>query len=197
MYVYNRAKRLPNRVDTLLIDAIIDQQLNREEIEYALKKARGIIIGYAMEYRALRILEKQGFKDLKLVTAPTHDIEATRNGKKYYIEVKASRYNPTKHYTSWKIAMITLLNGEHYTLIIRPDNKPVLKPTKEILSPPKRTLYSLLKAIKNKDLEQLRKLATQPETKKTLKQYSRTIKWFTQKLRKQTSIENKSIKQKR
>ncbi len=193
--MHNRAKHSSNHVDTLLIDAIIDQQLDREEIEYALKKARGIIIGYAMEYRALRILEKQGFKDLKLVAAPTHDIEATRNGKKYYIEVKASRYNPTKHYTSWKIAMITLLNGEHYTLIIRPDNKPVLKPTKEILSLPKKTLYSLLKAIKNKDIEQLRKLANQPETKKTLKQYSRTIKWFTQKLRKQENTEKQNEKQ--
>ena len=174
-----------------MIDTIIDQQLDREEIEYALRKARGIIIGYAMEYRALKILEKQGFKNIKLVTEPTHDIEATKNNKKYYIEVKASRYNPTKHYTAWKIAMITMLDGEHYTLIMRPDNKPLLKPTQEILSPPKKTLYQILRAIKNKDLAMLRRLVKNKENIETLKQYIRTIKWFTEKIRKQQKARNK------
>ncbi len=175
-----------------MIDAIIDHHLDREEIEYALKKARGIIIGYAMEYRALKILEKQGFKNIKLVTTPTHDIEAVKNNKKYYIEVKASRYNPTKHYTAWKIAMITMLDGEHYTLIIRPGNKPLLKPTREILSPPKKTLYQILRAIRNKDLERLRKIIVKPENKTIIKQYARTIKWFTEKIRKQQKIRNKT-----
>ena len=178
-----------------MIDTIIDQQLDREEIEYALKKARGIIIGYAMEYRALKILEKKGFKNIKLVTAPTHDIEAVKDNKKYYIEVKASRYNPTKHYTAWKIAMITLLDGEHYTLIIRPKSKPILKPTQETLSPPKRILYQILQAIKNKDLETLKRLIERQETNTILKQYTRTIKWFIEKINKQPKDKNNTRSQ--
>ncbi len=174
-----------------LIDALADQRLDRDELEYALRKARGIIIGYAMEYRALKILEKQGFRNIKLVTAPTHDIEAVKNGKKYYVEVKASRYNPTKHYTAWKIAMITLLDGEHYTLIMRPDNRPVLKPTQEILSHPKKTLYQILKAIKNKDLAKLRKLMEKSENREILKKYTRTIKWFTEEINQQQKTGNK------
>lgn len=174
-----------------MIDVLVNQCLDKDELEYALRKARGIIIGYAMEYRAFKILENQGFQNVELVMAPTHDIEAVKNGKKYYIEVKASRYNPTKHYTAWKIAMITLLEGEHYTLMLRPGYKPVLRPTQEILSHPKKTLYWILKAIKNKDLDKLRKLIEKKENREILKQYSRTIKWFTEKIKQQQEIRNK------
>ena len=182
----------PTIVVISLIEALVDQRLDREELEYALRKARGIIIGYAMEYRALKILENQGFEKIRLATAPTHDIEAVKNDRKYYIEVKASRYNPTKHYTAWKIAMITLLDGEHYTLIIRPSSNPILKPTIEILSPPKKILYYILKAIKDGNLAELRKIVEKQENKKILKQYTRTIKWFTERLIEQQKTRNKT-----
>ncbi len=145
-------------------------EVNEDELEYALRKARGIIIGYAMEYRAVKILRQLGFQDIKLVTSPTHDIIALKNGQKYYIEVKASKYSPTKHYTAWKIAMIALLEGEHYTLIIR-DNEYRLEKTINILSKPKQQLYrALLKIKKGEKPENI------PE------QYREVVEWFKQQI---------------
>jgi len=145
--------------------------LDEDELKYALRKAKGVIIGYAMEYRAIKILRQMGFKDIKLVTSPTHDIEAVRDNKKYYIEVKASKYSPTKHYTAWKIAMIALLDGEHYTLIMK-NGEYRLVETKNILSKPKRQLLEYLLEIKSDRYKQ----------EKIQEQYKEVVEWFKQQL---------------
>ncbi len=157
----------------------LDIEVDEDELRYALRKAKGIIIGYAMEYRAMKILKQLGFQDIKLVTSPTHDIVATRNGQKYYIEVKASKYSPTKHYSAWKIAMIALLDGEHYTLIVR-DNEYHLEKTINILSSPKQQLYKALVKIKKGE---------KPD--ETPEQYRDVIEWFKQ----QITIRNLQQKQ--
>jgi len=145
--------------------------LDEDELEYALRKAKGVIIGYAMEYRAVKILRQMGFKDIKLVTSPTHDIEAVKDGKKCYIEVKASKYSPTKHYTAWKIAMIALLDGEHYTLIMK-NGEYALVRTRSILSKPKQQLFDCLLEIKNNGYKQ----------KTVQEQYKEVVEWFKQQL---------------
>ena len=153
---------------------VLDElELEDNELEYAIRKARGIILGYAMEYRAVNILKKMGFQQIKLVTSPTHDIEAVRDEKKYYIEVKASKYSPTRHYTAWKIAMIVLLDGEHYTLTIRGDNYKLEK-TRDILSKPKQQLYDYLVKLKEAN--------TVEGLEKQLEQYKNVIEWFKQQL---------------
>jgi len=74
-----------------------------EELEYAINRARGIIMGFAMEYRARMVLESMNFVNIRSVDLPTHDLEAERDGNKYFVEVKASKRSPTKRTvpTSW------------------------------------------------------------------------------------------------
>ncbi|WP_229768082.1 hypothetical protein [Sulfodiicoccus acidiphilus] len=127
-----------------------------EEISYALKRARGIIFGFGMEFRAKSVLESMNFEEVRGVDLPTHDIEAIRGGVKYFIEVKATRKSPTKGYSAHKIAQLALLDGPHMTLVMYPEPKLYL--TEEVLSEPKRMLLFLLKQVKNGNLEAVKKI---------------------------------------
>ncbi len=147
--------------------------LSDEELEYAIRKAWGIIIGYAMEYRAKKILEELGFKDIKLVDAPTHDLEATLNGEKVLIEVKSAK-SPTRSYSANKILLISKLNNPHYTLIVR-SNGYELKRTEEILSPPKRLLLELLRAINAGDQDKVNEILSTREARRLLQPYKPLI----------------------
>ncbi|MEM0113571.1 MAG: hypothetical protein QW253_03155, partial [Metallosphaera sp.] len=93
---------------------------SEDEIEYAIDRAKGIIMGFAMEYRARLVLESMNFVNIKSVDLPTHDIEAERDGNKYFIEVKATKRSPTKEYSAYKLAMIAKLDGTHLTLMMTP-----------------------------------------------------------------------------
>ena len=71
-----------------------------DELQYAVNRAKGIIMGFAMEYRARIVLESMNFVNIRSVDLPTHDIEAERDGNKYFVEVKASKRSPTKEYSA-------------------------------------------------------------------------------------------------
>lgn len=155
-----------------------DLDLTNEELEYALRKAKGIILGFAMEYRAAQFLRNMGYERVTTVDMPSHDIEAKLKGETFYIEVKASRYSPTKEYSGHKIGMIVELGDRHLTLTMTPE--PRIMKTLEILSPPKRLLYDFLTSVKQNDLEKMRSILTE-ENIKVLKTYSRVILEFVQK----------------
>ena len=150
--------------------------LSEEDIEYAIEKAKGIILGFAMEYKAIRVLEDMNFKNIKYVDLPTHDIEAEKCGQKYYIEVKASSKSPTKEYSAHKLAMIAMLNGIHLTLVMKPS--PHLFNTEEILSVPKRVLFNFFKYAYQGDTESLKALLSDEKTREILLSYERIIKAY-------------------
>lgn len=150
--------------------------LSEQDIEYAIEKAKGIILGFAMEYKAIRVLEDMHFDNVKYVDLPTHDIEAEKSGQKYYIEVKASSKSPTKEYTAHKIAMIAMLDGIHLTLIMKPT--PKLLMTEEILSEPKKILLNFFKYAYKGETESLKMLLSDDKTKEVLLGYERIIKTY-------------------
>ncbi|QKR00509.1 hypothetical protein GWK48_09105 [Metallosphaera tengchongensis] len=144
-----------------------------DELEYGVSRAKGIIMGFAMEYRARLVLESMNFINVKYVDLPTHDIEAEKNGSKYYVEVKASKRSPTKEYSAYKLAMIAKLSGTHLTLLMTP--KPTLLNTEDILSEPKRILLNFFRlAINNKD-DELKKFLEDEKNKKIILSYDKVI----------------------
>ncbi|QGA53520.1 hypothetical protein GFS03_02395 [Sulfolobus sp. E5-1-F] len=147
---------------------------DEDEINYALSRARGIIFGFAMEYRARRILQEMHFENIKSVDMPTHDIEAEKDGIKYYVEVKASKKSPTREYSAYKVAMIALLDGVHLTLSMIP--RPNLLLTEEILSEPKRILYRFFKLAYTKQSEELKVFLENEKNREVLDSYSNVIK---------------------
>ena len=153
--------------------------LSEEDIEYAIEKAKGIILGFAMEYKAIRILEDMDFKNIKYVDLPTHDIEAEKFGQKYYIEVKASKKSPTREYSAHKLAMIAMLGGTHLTLVMKPT--PHLFNTEEILSLPKKVLFNFFKYAYEGDIENLKTLLSDEKTREILQNYERIIKAYSSK----------------
>lgn len=153
--------------------------LSDDELEYALEKAKGIILGYAMEYKAIRVLEKMNFTNVKYVDLPTHDLEAERCGEKYYIEVKASRKSPTKEYSAHKIAMIAMLDGIHLTLVMKPS--PHLFNTEDILSFPKKILLNFFRSAYRGDVEKLKEMISDEKTRTVLLGYERIIRSYSSK----------------
>ncbi|BAB65505.1 hypothetical protein [Sulfurisphaera tokodaii] len=151
--------------------------LSDEDIEYALQKAKGILLGFAMEYKAIRVLENMDFKNVRYVDLPTHDLEAEKCGKKYYIEVKASSKSPTKEYTAHKLAMIAMLDGIHLTLVMKPS--PHLFSTEEILSMPKKVLLNFFRYAYKGEVENLKMLLNNSKTREILLGYERIIKTYT------------------
>ena len=159
-----------------------------EEINFALERAKGIIFGFAMEYRARKVLEEEyNFTNIKSVNLPTHDIEAEKDGKKYYIEVKASKKSPTKEYSAYKIAMIAQLNGTHLTLVMLPS--PKLYVTEQILSEPKRVLFEFFKMLFNNDNERLKEFLSNDKNKKIIESYSKVIAHYFPEIKDLSSLE--------
>lgn len=158
-----------------------------EELDYALYRAKGIIFGFAMEYRAKKILEEMSFTNIQFVNLPTHDLEAEKDGVKYFIEVKATKRSPTKEYSAYKIAMMAKLNGSHLTLVMIP--KPNLVPTEEILSRPKRVLYEFFKLVFRGDIERLNEFLKDDGNKSILSTYGKVIKHFLGRLNDKNSLE--------
>ena len=153
--------------------------LTDEEIEYALSRAKGIILGFAMELRAIKVLEDMSFTNIKYVDLPTHDIEAEKCGNKYYIEVKASKKSPTREYSAYKLAMIAMLDGIHLTLVMNPT--PHLYNTEEILSEPKRVLLHFFQYAYRGDIEGLKSLINSEKARMILLAYNRVIKSYSNK----------------
>jgi hypothetical protein len=147
-----------------------------EELEYAIHRARGIIMGFAMEYRARMVLESMNFVNIRSVDLPTHDLEAERDGNKYFVEVKASKRSPTKEYSAYKLAMIARLNGTHLTLLMTP--RPSLLLTEEILSEPKRILLNFFKLALNNKLEDLRRFMEDEKNKKIVMFYDKVVQAY-------------------
>jgi hypothetical protein len=147
-----------------------------EELEYAINRARGIIMGFAMEYRARMVLESMNFVNIRSVDLPTHDLEAERDGNKYFVEVKASKRSPTKEYSAYKLAMIARLNGTHLTLLMTP--RPSLLLTEEILSEPKRILLNFFKLALNNKLEDLRRFMEDEKNKKIVMFYDKVVQAY-------------------
>ncbi|AWR96666.1 hypothetical protein DFR86_03250 [Acidianus sulfidivorans JP7] len=161
--------------------------LTDEELDFALNRAKGMIFGFAMEYRARKVLEELNFSNIVSVDLPTHDLEAEKDGIKYFIEVKASKKSPTKEYSAYKIAMIAKLNGIHMTLVMIP--KPNLMPTEEILSKPKRVLYEFFKLFYNGDTRKLRLFLEDANNKAILLSYDKVISHYIQEIPENTSFE--------
>lgn len=153
--------------------------LTDEEIDYALEKAKGIILGFAMELRAIKVLEDMSFTNIRYVDLPTHDIEAEKSGNKYYIEVKASKKSPTREYSAYKLAMIAMLEGTHLTLVMKPT--PQLFNTEEILSEPKKILLHFFQYAYRGDVEGLKNLMSSEKTKLILSNYNKVIKSYSSK----------------
>ncbi|MEM0130603.1 MAG: hypothetical protein QW232_05065 [Saccharolobus sp.] len=147
---------------------------DEEEINYALTRAKGIIFGFAMEYRARKILQQLNFENIKSVDMPTHDIEAEKNGVKYYVEVKASKKSPTREYSAYKVAMIAFLDGIHMTLLMVP--KPTLLLTEDILSEPKRVLYRFFKLVYTRQFEELKIFLDNDKNRVIINSYLNVIK---------------------
>ncbi|ARM75145.1 hypothetical protein [Acidianus manzaensis] len=158
-----------------------------EELNFALDRAKGMILGFAMEYRARKVLEELNFTNIKSVDLPTHDIEAEKDGVKYFIEVKASKKSPTKEYSAYKIAMMAKLNGVHLTLVMIP--KPNLMPTEEILSKPKRVLYEFFKIFFSGNSSQLKEFLEDNNNKTILLSYDKVISHYIQEIPKNNSFE--------
>ncbi|MCG2909943.1 MAG: hypothetical protein RXQ80_01785 [Sulfolobaceae archaeon] len=150
--------------------------LTDEELEYAIEKAKGIILGYAMELRAIKVLESMNFRNIRYVDLPTHDLEAEKCGNRYYIEVKASKKSPTREYSAHKLAMIAMLDGTHLTLVMNPS--PHLFETEDILSEPKRILYRFFKYAYKGETESLKSLISDEKYKVILSNYQRVIKYY-------------------
>lgn len=150
--------------------------LTDEELEYAIEKAKGIILGYAMELRAIKVLESMNFRNIRYVDLPTHDLEAEKCGNRYYIEVKASKKSPTREYSAHKLAMIAMLDGTHLTLVMKPS--PHLFETEDILSEPKRILYRFFKYAYKGETESLKSLINDEKYKVILSNYQRVIKYY-------------------
>jgi len=163
----------------VLDDLKITYGLSEEDIEYAIEKAQGIILGFAMEYKAIRVLEGMDFKNVKYVDLPTHDIEAEKLGQRYYIEVKASKKSPTKEYSAHKLAMIAMLDGTHLTLVMKPS--PHLFSTEEVLSIPKKVLLNFFKYAYHGDIENLKTLLSDDRAREILLSYERIIKTYSSK----------------
>ncbi|BDC18093.1 hypothetical protein HS5_09830 [Acidianus sp. HS-5] len=158
-----------------------------EEINFALERAKGIIFGFAMEYRARKVLEEYNFTNIKSVNLPTHDIEAEKDGEKYYVEVKASKKSPTKEYSAYKIAMIAQLHGIHLTLVMLPS--PKLYITEEILSEPKRVLLEFFKILFNNESEKLKEFLSNDKNRKIVESYSKVIVHYSPEIKDLTSLE--------
>ncbi|MDT7860646.1 MAG: hypothetical protein RRA45_00275 [Saccharolobus sp.] len=158
----------------LVNELISEYGFDEEEINYALMRAKGIIFGFAMEYRARKILQDMNFENIRSVDMPTHDIEAEKDGVKYYVEVKASKKSPTREYSAYKVAMIALLDGIHLTLVMIP--KPNLLLTEEILSEPKRILYRFFRLAYMKQIEELKIFLENEKNREVLSSYSNVIK---------------------
>ncbi len=152
-----------------------------EEMEYALSRAKGIIFGFAMEYRARRILEDMNFNNIRSVDMPTHDIEAEKEGKTFYIEVKASKKSPTKEYSAYKIAMIASLDGPHLTLLMKP--VPTLLVTEDILSEPKRILLKFFKLLYEGKTEDILYFVEDTHNREIITSYGKVIKNVTSKMK--------------
>ena len=150
--------------------------LTDEELEYAIEKAKGIILGYAMELRAIKVLESMNFRNIRYVDLPTHDLEAEKCGNRYYIEVKASKKSPTREYSAHKLAMMAMLDGTHLTLVMNPS--PHLFETENILSEPKKILYRFFKYAYKGEVESLKSLISDEKYKLILSNYQRVIKYY-------------------
>ncbi|MEM4046238.1 MAG: hypothetical protein QXI65_00785 [Metallosphaera sp.] len=146
---------------------------SEDEIEYAIDRAKGIIMGFAMEYRARLVLESMNFVNIKSVDLPTHDIEAERDGNKYFIEVKATKRSPTKEYSAYKLAMIAKLDGTHLTLMMTP--KPNLVITEEILSEPKKILFNFFRLALNNKNDELKRFLEDERNKKIVRSYDKVV----------------------
>ncbi|ABP94827.1 MULTISPECIES: hypothetical protein [Metallosphaera] len=144
-----------------------------DELQYAVNRAKGIIMGFAMEYRARIVLESMNFVNIRSVDLPTHDIEAERDGNKYFVEVKASKRSPTKEYSAYKLAMIARLAGTHLTLLMMP--RPSLVVTEDILSEPKKILLNFFRLALNKRTDELRKFLEDERNRKIIQSYDRVI----------------------
>ncbi len=158
-----------------------------EEINFALERAKGIIFGFAMEYRARRVLEEYNFTNIKSVNLPTHDIEAEKDGEKYYVEVKASKKSPTKEYSAYKIAMIAQLHGIHLTLVMLPS--PKLYITEDILSEPKKILLEFFKMLFNNEDKKLKEFLSDDKNRKIVESYSKVIIHYYPEIKNLTSLE--------
>lgn len=152
-----------------------------EELEYALSRAKGIIFGFAMEYRARRILEEMKFTNIRSVDMPTHDIEADKEGQTFYIEVKATKRSPTKEYSAYKIAMIATLDGPHLTLLMKPE--PILLVTEKILSEPKRILLRFFKLIYEGKTEDILTFIEDTHNREIISSYGKVIKNVTSRMK--------------
>ncbi|AAY80329.1 hypothetical protein [Sulfolobus acidocaldarius] len=154
-----------------------EYDLTDDEIEYAIDKARGIILGFAMEMKAMKVLQDMNFMNVKYVDLPTHDIEAEKDGSKYYVEVKATKKSPTREYSAHKIAMIARLDGTHLTLVMTPS--PHLFNTEEVLSEPKRLLFNVFRYIYSNNVEKLKEITSDDKYKTILSSYEKVIKIYT------------------
>jgi predicted RecB family endonuclease len=170
-----------------LEDLINEYGFTDEEINFALERAKGIIFGFAMEYRARKVLENYNFTNIKSVNLPTHDIEAEKDGEKYYIEVKASKKSPTKEYSAYKIAMIAQLHGIHLTLVMLPS--PRLYLTEEILSEPKRVLFEFFKMLFNNENDKLKEFLANDKNRKIVESYNKVITHYFPEIKDLTSLE--------
>ncbi len=158
-----------------------EYNFSEEEMEYALSRAKGIIFGFAMEYRARRILEDMKFTNIRSVDMPTHDIEAEKDGKTFYIEVKASKKSPTKEYSAYKIAMIASLDGPHLTLLMKPE--PSLLVTEDILSEPKRILLKFFKLLYEGKTEDVLLFIEDSHNREIITSYGKVIKSVTSRMK--------------
>jgi hypothetical protein len=150
--------------------------LTEEDLDFALRRAKGILLGYAMEHKAFRVLTSLDFQDVRFVDKPTHDFEAVKGGDKYYIEVKATKRSPTKEYSAHKLAMIATLDGIHATLVMKPE--PKLYVTEEILSEPKRILLRFFRELYKGDQESLKVFLSDEKVLSTLANYKRVLQQY-------------------
>ncbi|EZQ10798.1 hypothetical protein [Candidatus Acidianus copahuensis] len=155
--------------------------ISDDELDFAIGRAKGIVLGFAMEFRARKILEDMNFVNVKSVDLPTHDIEAEKDGEKFFIEVKASKKSPTKEYSAYKIAMIAKLNGTHLTLLMRPN--PNLLYTKDILSEPKRILLEFFKLLFSSDYEDLELFLEDYKKRSIVASYGKVIQHYVQEMK--------------
>ncbi|BCU68368.1 hypothetical protein HS7_18050 [Sulfolobales archaeon HS-7] len=158
------------------IESLKKLGLSEEEIDFAIERAKGIILGYAMEFRAKNLLEEWGYKEVIYVDLPTHDLEAVKDGERYYIEVKATNHSPTKEYSGFKLAMLVPLSKRHLTLVMRPE--PKLYFTVEVLSKPKRELLEFMYNVITNNVDNLNILLREKEVLDNLKKYSSALKFF-------------------
>jgi hypothetical protein len=156
-----------------LLSKVLGCILTEEEASYALRKASGVILGYAMEYRAVRVLDQMGFTNIIIADLPTHDIEAEKDGARYFIEVKSTRHSLTREYSAHKIAMMAELDGIHATLAMLPE--PKLHETEKILSEPKRMLFKILRYIKLGDREKIDQMLSDHKVARVIAGYKSLV----------------------